>query len=227
MTSLITLNDPRSRAAEAYQSLRTNLEFSGLGKELHSVLLVSPDGGANKGASEASLAVANLAVAFAQAGDKVILVDGNMRRAQQHEIFGLTNARGLSTWLGESSGPGAASLPGLLQKTQVEGLSLLAAGPLPANPIALLSARRLTDALVALTAQGTRVLVDAPPVLAVTDAALWAGKVDGVVLLLSAGNTRRDNAQRAKDVLEKVQGKMVGAVLLNADRDVALAGYGG
>lgn len=225
MTSLITLNDPRSRAAEAYQSLRTNLEFSGLSKNLRSVLLAGADGG-GKGVSEASLAVANLAVAFAQAGDKVIVVDGNMRRAQQHEIFGLPNARGLSTWLGEANGPVAASLPGLLQKTQVDGLSLLAAGPSPANPVALLSARRLTDALAALTAQATWVLVDAPPVLAVTDAALWASKVDGVLLLLSAGNTRRDDAQRAKDVLEKVQGHMVGAVLLNAERD-AVAGYGG
>ena len=226
MTSLITLNDPRSRAAEAFQSLRTNLEFSGLSKDLRSVLLASADSGSGKGVSEASLAVANLAVTFAQAGDKVIVVDGNMRRAQQHEIFGLANARGLSTWLGEAAGPNATALPGLLQKTQVEGLSLLAAGPAPANPVALLSARRLTDALAALTAQATWVLVDAPPVLAVTDAALWASKVDGVVLLLSAGNTRRDHAQRAKDVLEKVQGHMVGAVLLNADRD-AVAGYGG
>jgi len=227
MTSLITLSDPRSSAAEAYQSLRTNLEFSGLGKPLRTVLLVGADGSASRGVSDASLAVANLAVTVAQAGDRVILVDGDMRRPQQHEIFGLSNGSGLSTWLGSKEGPVAASLPALLQKTQVDGLSLLAAGPAPANPIALLSAQRLTSALAALSAQATWVLVHAPPVLAVTDAALWASKVDGVVLLLSAGTTRRDHAQRAKAVLEKVQAHMVGAVLLNADRDVAIAGYGG
>jgi non-specific protein-tyrosine kinase len=227
MTSLITLSDPRSSTADAYQSLRTNLEFSSLGKALRTVLLVSADGGSGKGIAEGSLAVANLAVAFAQAGDRVIVVDGDLRRPQQHEIFGLSNGRGLSTWLSEGETPAAAALPGLLQPTQVDGLTVLTAGPVPANPIALLSARRLTDAFSALTGQATWVLVDAPPVLAVTDAALWATMVDGVVLLLSAGATRREHAQRAKAVLEKVQANMVGAVLLNADRDVAVAGYGG
>jgi non-specific protein-tyrosine kinase len=227
MSSLITLSDPRSSAAEAYQSLRTNLEFSSLGTALRSVLLVSAEGSGGKGIADASLAVANLGVAFAQAGDKVIIVDGDMRRPQQHEIFGVSNGRGLSTWLGEGEGPSAAALPALVQKTQVEGLSLLPAGPATANPIALLSTRRLSEALTALAAQASWVLIDAPPVLAVTDAALWASKVDGVVLLLSAGATRRDHAQRAKDVLEKVQAHLVGAVLLNADRDAAVAGYGG
>lgn len=227
MTSLVLLNDPRSSAAEAYQSLRTSLEFSGLGKPLRSLLLVGADGGSGKGIAETSLAIANLAVAFAQAGDRVILVDGDMRRPQQHEIFGLNNGRGLSGWLGEGELPSAAALPGLLQKTQVEGLNLLAAGPAAANPIALLSTRRLAEALTTLGTMATRILIDAPPVLAVTDAALWASQADGVVLLLNAGATRRDHAQRAKAVLEKVQAHLVGAVLLNAERDAASAGYAG
>ena len=136
MINLITLTDPRSPAAEAYQSLRTNLEFSSLEQPLHSILVTSPDNMAAK-----SAAVANLAVAMAQAGDRVTLVDGDLRRPQQHEIFGLSNQRGLSTWLQEE---GAAPL----QKTSVEGLQVLASGPTVANPVALLSRRRLADALV-------------------------------------------------------------------------------
>jgi capsular exopolysaccharide synthesis family protein len=215
MSKLITLDDPRSPAAEAYQSLRTNLEFSGLNKALHTILLTSADAAVDK-----SSAIANLAVVMAQAGDRVILVDGDLRRPMQHDLFGVSNARGLAGWLAEG---GDAPL----LKTEVEGLMLLPAGPAPANPIALLSARRLEETLAHLAEKATYVLVDAPPVLTVTDAALWANKVDGVVLLVNAGSTKREHAQRAKAVLAKVQANILGAVLLNADRDAMLAGYGG
>jgi non-specific protein-tyrosine kinase len=213
MTNLITLTDPRSPAAEAYQSLRTNLEFSRLEQPLHAILVTSADDMAEK-----SVAVANLAVVLAQAGDRVTLVDGDLRRPQQHEIFGLHNQQGLSNWLQEE---GQAPL----QKTAIEGLQVLVSGPPVANPAALLSRKRLADALTELQEQADYVLIDAPPVLAVTDAALWAGKVDGVVLLVNAGATKREHAQRAKTVLEKVHARIVGAVLLNAERDVTMSGY--
>jgi capsular exopolysaccharide synthesis family protein len=213
MINLITLTDPRSPAAEAYQSLRTNLEFSSLEQPLHSILLTSADGMLEK-----SSAIANLAVAMAQAGDRVTLVDGDLRRPQQHEIFGLNNQRGLTNWLQEE-----ISAP--LQKTQVEGLQVLVSGPSVMNPVALLSRKRLSNALEELQEQADYVLIDAPPVLAVTDAAIWAGKVNGVVLLVNAGATKRDHAQRAKAVLESVHARMVGVVLLNAERDVTMSGY--
>ncbi len=213
MQNLITLSDPRSTAAEAYQSLRTNLEFSSLEQPLHSILVTSADGVTDK-----SIALANLAVVMAQAGDRVTLVDGDLRRPQQHEIFGLPNQVGLATWL--ASG-GAAPL----QPASIEGLQILTSGPAPANPVALLSSRRLADALAELQEQTDYILVDAPPILAVTDAALWASKVDGVVLLVNAGRTKREHAQRAKTVLEKVHARVVGAVLLDAERDAAMAGY--
>lgn len=213
MSKLITISDPRSAAAEAYQSLRTSLEFSGLEQPLHTILVTSADD-----MGEKSVAVANLAVALAQAGDRVTLVDGDLRRPQQHEIFGLPNSRGLSNWLQEEGPPP-------LQKTAVEGLQLLVSGPTVANPVALLSRRRLADALEQLQEQADYVLVDAPPVLAVTDAAIWAGKVNGVVLLINAGGTKRDHAQRAKAVLETVHARIVGAVLLNAEADVTMSGY--
>ncbi|CAN5556874.1 CpsD/CapB family tyrosine-protein kinase [soil metagenome] len=213
MTNLITITDPRSAAAEAYQSLRTNLEFSRLEQSLRTVLVTSADGATDK-----SSALANLAVVMAQAGDRVIIVDGDLRRPQQHEIFSLPNNKGLATWLVENGAPP-------LQKTSIDNLQVLTAGPVAANPIALLSAKRLGEALAELIGQADYVLCDAPPVLAVTDAALWASKVDGVVLLINAGATKREHAQRAKAVLERVQARIVGAVLLNAEKDAAMSGY--
>ena len=96
-----------------------------------------------------------------------------------------------------------------------------------ANPVALLSARRLGDALAELKEQADYILCDAPPVLAVTDAALWAAKVDGVVLLVNAGGTKRDQALQARQILERVHAHIVGAVLLNAERNTAMLGYEG
>ncbi len=214
MTNLITITDPHSAAAEAYQSLRTNIEFSSLEQPLHTLLITSADGTAGK-----SAALANLAVVMAQAGDRVIVVDGDLRRPQQHEIFGVANNKGLSNWLTERGAPP-------LQKTTIDNLQVLPAGAVVANPVALLSAKRLAEVLTELRALADYVLCDAPPVLAVTDAALWASQVDGVLLLINAGGTKREDAQRAKAVLEKVQARIVGAVLLNADKAAVMAGYG-
>ncbi|MDQ3250058.1 MAG: CpsD/CapB family tyrosine-protein kinase [Chloroflexota bacterium] len=213
MINLITLTDPHSAAAEAYQSLRTNIEFSRLEQPLHTLLVTSADSSTPK-----SIALANLAVVMAQAGDRVIVVDGDLRRPQQHEIFSVANTRGLTTWLVERDAPP-------LQKTTIDGLQILPAGPATANPVALLSAKRLAEALTELRPLADYILCDAPPVLAVTDAALWASQVDGVVLLISAGATKRDHAQRAKTVLEKVRARIIGAVLLDAEKEAVMAGY--
>ena len=213
MNNLITTTDPQSAAAEAYQSLRTSLEFSSLGRTVTAILLAAADTSADK-----SVAIANLAVVMAQAGDRVILVDGDLRRPQQHEIFGLANQTGLSAWLETGGEPP-------LSDSGVEGLQVLTAGPVGGNPVALLGAKRLGERLADLRTRADYVLVDAPPILAVTDAALWASQTDATVLLVNAGATRREQAQRAKAVLEGVQAQLLGAVLLNAEQGAAIAGY--
>ena len=212
--NLVTLNAPRSAAAEAYQSLRTNIEFSGLGSDLKSLLVTCPDTETAK-----SDALANLAVVMADAGDRVIVVDGDLRRPLQHEIFSVSGDIGLTNWLRNGGEPALAD-------TQVSQLRVLAAGPLPPNPVALLSHKRLAELLQTLTGEAEYVLVDAPPVLAVTDAALWASQVDGTLLAVTAGRTKREQAQRAKEVLEKVQSNIVGAVLLDAEDSMVVTGYG-
>lgn len=214
MTNLITLTEPRSPAAESYHSLRTNIEFSSLERSLNTLLIASADASKDK-----SSTIANLAVVMAQAGDRVILIDGDLRRPHQHEIFGLQSQSGLTSWLQD----GAAVAP---QSSSVKGLSILPVGVPASNPVALLSTKRLGEVLDELQTQADYVLCDAPPLLAVTDAALWASKVDGVVLLVNAGQTKREQAQRAKSILEKVHAHLIGAVLLNADKDISMLGYG-
>lgn len=206
------MGDPQSAAAEAYRSLRTNIQFAALDQPLTTLLVASADGLVDKDA------VANLAAAMAEAGDTVVLVDGDLRHPQQHERFGLANASGLGNWL-ETGTPAAP------QRTEIGGLRVLTAGSTTASPMALLSQNRLVDVLSALAAEADYVLIDAPPLLAVTDGALWASQCDGVLLLLRAGRTKRDHAQRAKAVLEKARAHVVGAVLIDAERDAVVEGY--
>ncbi|MGC8836953.1 MAG: CpsD/CapB family tyrosine-protein kinase [Anaerolineae bacterium] len=213
---LITLADPRSPVAEAYRSLRTNLEFASLDRPLRSLVVTSP--GPEEGKSTA---LANLAVVTAEANRRVILVDCDLRRPRQHEIFGLPNDQGLTNMVVDEK---ALEHPPF-QEVGVEGLRVLTSGPLPPNPAELLASRRMDDILRVLVEQADLVLFDVPPVIAVTDAAILASKVDGTLLLIGAGSTRREHAQRAKEVLERVNARLVGAVLMGVPFDESLHRY--
>lgn len=208
-SKLITLADPRSAAAEAFRSLRTNLIFSGVESGLQTLLVTSAATGEGK-----SLALANLAVTFAQAGQKTILVDADMRRPQQHDIWGLQN-RGLTAMMLEDA---ALATPPLLD-SGVDNLKILPAGDDAPNPADLLSSKRMNEIIGVLKARANYVLFDGPPVLAATDAALLASKLDGVLLIVRSGRSRRDNVIQAREALEQVQARIVGAVLTNAPRE--------
>lgn len=203
---LITLRDPRSPAAEAYRTLRTNIQFSSLDKPLCTLLVTStaPDEGK-------STTVANLAVIMAQSEQRVILVDCDLRRPGLHTIFGVPNEPGLTSALLEQ---GEAPLP--FQRTPVPGLVLLPSGPLPPRPADLLGSRRMEALIKRLQGMADIILFDTPPVTAVTDAAVLSTKVEGVLLVLQAGKTRRDRAREARRLLEKVKANIVGVVLNNA-----------
>ncbi len=210
-TGLITITDPRSPVAEAYRRLRTNLEFASLDSSLRTLLVTSagPDEGK-------STTLSNLAVSIAQAGRRVILVDGDLRHPRLHELFGLDNRQGLTTVVGQASG----DIP--LQESGVNGLRVLAAGPLPDIPADLIASPAVETLIATLREQADIVLFDAPPVVVVTDAAVLASKVDGVLLVINAGRTRREYAQRAKALLAQVHARVVGAVLTNAPHESAL-----
>lgn len=211
---LITLTNPRSPASEAYRTLRTNLIFSSINQALHTLVVTSPAPEEGK-----SVTLANLAITFAQGGKKTLLVDCDLRRPNQHTIWGAPQEPGLtSAMLGTGK-----KLP--LQATGVENLSLLTSGPLPPNPADLLGSPRMDAVIKQLRGEAEIVLFDAPPVIAVTDAVLLATRLDGVLLVIRAGVTSRDHAERAKELLEQVNARLVGAVLTNAQTDAGMGGY--
>lgn len=216
LNDLITVTNPRSPISEAFRTLRTNLEFSSLDHPLHTMVVTTAASEEGK-----SITLANLAVIMAEGGKRVILVDCDLRRPALHDIFGVPNDEGLTTMLRDD----AALNDPPLQEIGIEGLSLLSSGPLPANPAVLLGSRRMREVIATLRERADLVLFDAPPVVAVTDAAVLAAQTDGVLLVLRAGSTRREYAQRAKELLEKVNVRIIGAVLCNAPFDATLQRY--
>lgn len=201
---LVAAIHPRSPISEAYRILRTNIQFSAVDRPLEALLVSSPNPVEGK-----SITLANLGVVMAQAGLSAILVDSDLRRPVLHKIFDLPNKEGLTTVLLG----GELNLDGRLQATEVENLQVLTSGPLPPNPSELLGSKKMKSLIEALKGKADVVLFDSPPAMVVTDAAVLARQVDGVLLVTEAGNTRREIAQRAKEDLTKVGANVLGAVL--------------
>ncbi|AIF53705.1 CpsD/CapB family tyrosine-protein kinase [Pelosinus sp. UFO1] len=199
---LIVHEDAKSPVAEAYRTLRTNIQFSKTDGELKSIMFTSTGPGEGK-----STTTANTAVALAQSGKQVILVDCDLRKPVQHKIFGKKN-RGLTNILVEE-----VMADTYIQDTQVENLRLLSSGPIPPNPSELLGSIKMLELIDYLKNQADYVIIDAPPVIAVTDASVLASRVDGVTLVINSGFVRPEMAQKAKDLLVKANGHLLGVIL--------------
>jgi polysaccharide biosynthesis transport protein len=202
---LIIVSQSQSPVSEAYRVLRTNLQFAAVGHALDTLMVTSPGPGEGK-----SMTTANLAAALAQSGRRVILIDGDLHRPRQHRVFGLRNNTGLTTALIANI---AGSLDDILQDTGVTGLRVLTSGPLPPNAAELLGSTRMRELLADLHTVADVVIVDSPPVTALSDAAVLAMQTDGVLLVLDAGKTRREMAKRATEALGRVQARVIGVVL--------------
>lgn len=211
---LVTVSEPRGRAAEAYRALWTNLAVSTLDPPLKTVLFTSPDADDGK-----STALANLGVVAAAAGRRVLLVDCDLRQPTLHTIFDLPDSTGLMTTILDES----ATLPE--QPTAIEGLRVLTAGPLPSNPAEVLSSQRMERTLELLRKAADLILLDAPPAGLVADALGLAPRVDGVLLVLNATRTRRERARHTRQQLERVGARILGVVLSNAQVDRAAYRY--
>jgi capsular exopolysaccharide synthesis family protein len=198
---IVMLAEPQSPLAEAYRVLRTNILFAQSEPRLRSVLI------AGVGREATDDVAANLAVATAQAGVRTILVDANLRAPALHARFGLPNDKGLGASLVSDAPPEPSP-------TLVADLSVLPAGPAPATPSELLGSTRLGDVLKGLGERAELLLIDAPPIGEVADTPVLATKVDGVVLVVRAGATRRARAVEARDVLERVGARLLGVVLV-------------
>jgi len=214
--TLITITNPRSPISEAYRTLRTNLEFSSLDKPIRSMVVTSASPEEGK-----STTLANLAVTLAQAGKKVILVDCDLRRPSLHQFFDARNAPGFTDMMRDDA---LMSKPPL-QETAMPNLYLLPSGTIPPNPAELLASRRMSEVIATLQQHAEIVLFDAPPVIAVTDAVVLSSKVDAVLLVVSAGKTKREHAKKAKALLDKVNAHLIGTVLNNVKGEARLYQY--
>ncbi|MGC4081063.1 MAG: polysaccharide biosynthesis tyrosine autokinase [Vicinamibacterales bacterium] len=193
--------------AEALKTVRTNVLFSSADEGLRSVAVTSAGPGEGK-----SVVAANLAIALAQSGQRVLLVDADMRRPRIHEMFDISQEPGLSNVL-----TGNAKTSDALRQTSVPGLWVLASGYIPPNPAELLGSRRYLDFTAALDKHFDWAIVDTPPVLAVTDSAVAGRHASGVVFVVASDKTSRHAAREALAQLDSAGVHVVGSVLNRVD----------
>ncbi|MDA8237821.1 MAG: polysaccharide biosynthesis tyrosine autokinase [Chloroflexi bacterium] len=201
---LATLLYPRGPAAEAYRTLRTNLEFAAVDEPVRTLLVTSSIPGEGK-----TTTASNLAVAFAQAGRRVILLDADLRKPGVHKVFDLPNVAGLTSLLRTDD----VAIDDVVQATEEERLQVITTGLLPPNPAELLGSNRMKTILERLVAAADLVIVDSPPLQAVTDAAILSAITDGTLLVIDAERTRRGAAGHGREALAKADARVLGVAL--------------
>lgn len=200
---LVVHSDPKSVGSEAFRTLRTNLHFTSPDRDLRSILNTS------SGPSEGkSTVMANLAVAFSQSGQRTLLIDCDLRKPTVHKIFGMHSAPGLTSYL-----VGEVELDKIIRDTGIPNLSVIPSGPVPPNPAELVGSKMMKEFVDWAKKEYDMVLVDAPPIVAVTDAAILSTLVDGVLLTVASGDVHKELAQHAKSLLEKANANILGVVL--------------
>ncbi|MFO0725573.1 MAG: polysaccharide biosynthesis tyrosine autokinase [Myxococcota bacterium] len=212
---LYVAQNPKSAVAECARSIRTNLLFMSTDKPLRRLMVTSP--GPAEGKSTTAIV---LGVAMAQAGNRVLIVDTDLRRPRLHRTFGVSGERGITSLLLDSSVEPSEAI----KKTDVVGLDVLPCGPLPPNPAEIMHTERFANLVKRLEERYDRIVFDSPPIHAVTDAVILSQLVDGVVLVVKASQTAKEAIRRAARKLYDVKGVILGVVL--NDLDFEEGGYG-
>lgn len=193
---------PKSIDAEAYRSLRSNIEYSSFDDEYRAIVVTSSVPGEGK-----STTSGNLALSLAQSGNKVLLVDCDMRKPSIHKKFKISNMSGTAELLlRKESFEDVANFYN-------ENLTIITAGKIPPNPSEMLSSRAMTAFIKEMKKEFKYIILDTPPLQAVTDAQVLSTKADGVLLVVRAGSTKRDAVLNSVDLIKKVKGKVIGTVL--------------
>ena len=208
---LITLTDPKSPTSEMFRTLRTNLQFMSNSKKLQTILITSTLPGEGK-----SWTSANLAVTFAQAGKKVLIVDSDMRKGRQFSIFNVTARPGLSNYLsGVNDGEvnDADDVTSFIRETNVENLYVIPAGDVPPNPSELLISYKMNQLLLDLKQIFDFIIFDAPPALLVTDATILARMLDTTMIVVAHQETKMDNLNKVQKAIKNVGGNIAGVVI--------------
>lgn len=193
---------PKSVAAEAYRSLRTNIQYSSFDNKYQTLVVTS----ANPGEGKTTVA-GNLALALAQGESKVLLVDCDMRRPSIHKTFKISNTYGISDLL-----VGNKKLESVANKYN-DNLSIVPAGKIPPNPAEMLASKAMTAFLEEMKNYFDYIVLDTPPLQAVTDAQVLSTKVDGSLIVVRAGVTKKDAVHNAVSIIKKVKGNIIGTVL--------------
>ena len=200
---LVVASQPRSPGAEAFRALRTNIQYASIDRPVRSIVVTS-----SRERDGKTVIASNLAAAIAQAGKKVILIDSDLRRPALTKSFHLREREGLTD---------ALFLPNFEQlltwSSQIDNLKIMPSGSIPPNPAELIGSERLQALLEFMKQHVDFIIFDSPPLLAVTDAALLSARVDGVVLVVNAGKTRKDESMRAVESLQKVGANILGVVV--------------
>lgn len=214
---LISETAPKSPAAEAYRTLRTNIQFAGLDRPCRTIVITSATPSEGK-----TTTAANFGVVCAQAGSRVCLVDADLRKPSLHRVFGMDNQRGLTTALLEGK-----LLADVAAPTRIPGLSVVVSGPLPPNHAELSASQRMRDLLEAAARDFDLVLCDSPPVLSVSDAVALSAQCDGVILVVRVGGVSVAAVRRAAEQIDAVKGRILGVLLnrVNMRRDGYYAEY--
>ena len=211
---LITYEDPKSPVSESYRSLRTNISYASADKKIKSLLVSSPQPGEGK-----STTTANLAIAFAQLRKRTLLIDADLRKPVQHNVFDQSRGPGLSEYLiGE-----VEDIKSIIHRTKVENLFIVTSGGLPPNPSELLGSDRMSRLVDQLEQEWDMVLFDSPPIVAVTDASMISGEIDAIAMVVKAGQTDHAAVDRSLDTIKNVKAPLIG-VILNGANPETLAG---
>ncbi|PFU42553.1 tyrosine protein kinase [Bacillus cereus] len=201
--SVIVHTAPRSKISEQYRSLRTNLQLSSSIHKNRSIVITSPRYGEGK-----STITVNLAASIAQKGEKVLVIDANLRTPIIHEIFGVENTIGLTDILN-----GKMTLEGAVKKTEVVRLDVLTSGPVPFNPSEVLSSNAMDMLVQKALERYDIILFDSSPVLEVTDTSVLADKCEGVLLVIRYNHTMNEDALETKRALSFTKSRILGAIL--------------
>lgn len=206
--------DPKSPVSEIFRALRTNITFASFDREIKTILLTSA--GPNEGKSTVS---ANLAITLSRAGSRVLLMEGDLRNPTVHRIMGIQSSSGLTNML-----LGKEDYRQFVNHSEIKNLDIITSGPKPPNPAELLGSARMKSLLDELKKDYDYILIDAPPVVVVTDAALLASICDGSILVISSGEAVIDGAVKARDLLLNVKANIIGTIL-NKCKDTKLNNY--
>jgi capsular exopolysaccharide synthesis family protein len=213
---LITYEDPKSPVSESYRSLRTNITYASADKKIKSLLVSSPQPGEGK-----STTTANLAIAFAQLRKRTLLIDADLRKPVQHNVFDQSRGPGLAEYLvGEVD-----DFNSIIHNTKIDKLFVVSAGGLPPNPSELLGSDRMSQLIDRLEGEWDMILFDSPPIVAVTDASMISAEIDAIVMVVKVGQTDRVAVDRALDTIRNVKAPLVGVVLNGATPETLAGKY--